>query len=69
MVADARRPKGPSIVVADLPPSSSQQPPQNNQDPQLEVKAGSDQHQDSKKEIKVVVDDELTLLHQEKKHL
>jgi hypothetical protein len=64
-----RRPEGPHTAVADLQPSSSQQPPQNNQDPQHEIEAGSDQHQDSEEEIEVVIEDEFTRLHQENEHL
>jgi hypothetical protein len=48
-----------NTAIADLPPLSSQQLPQNNQDPQLEAKASNDQRKDSEEEIKVVIEDEL----------
>jgi hypothetical protein len=79
--ADTRRPEGPmgqqpsqievfatNIAVADLPPSSSQQQLQYNQDPQLEVEAGDDQHHDSEEEIEALIEDELVHLHQENEH-
>jgi hypothetical protein len=57
---DIRGPEGPTgqqlpppeafatnTIIVDLIPSSSQQAPQHNQDPQLEIEAGNDQHQDS----------------------
>jgi hypothetical protein len=54
-----------NIAVADLPPSSSQQQLQYNQDPQVEVEAGDDQHHDSEEEIEALIEDELVHLHQE----
>jgi hypothetical protein len=44
-------------------------PLQNNQDPQLKVKAGIDQHQDSEEEIEVTIENELARLCQENERL
>jgi hypothetical protein len=50
---------------------SSLQPPLHNQDPPLEAKAkvGNDQHQDSKEEIKAIIENEPVCLREENERL
>jgi protein required for attachment to host cells len=51
-----------NTAAPDLPPLLSQQQQHHNKEPHREAESKEDQHQDSKDEIKVIIEDELARL-------